>query len=95
MKLVKSGAAGRDLDDIFDYTLTTWGIEQAEAYVASFDDAFARLRDHPEIGMTLEFAPRFRRLRHRHHLILYELLPGRLRVVRILHERMDVTRTLS
>ena len=45
-----SEAADRDLENIFDYTCSEHGVDQATNYVSSFDEVFQSLTSYPEIG---------------------------------------------
>ncbi len=44
-----STEARRDLEAIWIYTLTTWGLEQANRYTDELDAAFNALAKHPQI----------------------------------------------
>ena len=94
LRLVISVAADRDLDAIYDYTATHWGVAQASRYVGSFDAAFVGLLDRPEMGRPVSSSSGHWRLRHESHFIYYRILPGTLRIVRVLHRRMDAPRHL-
>ena len=39
-----------DLDNIWDYTVETWGFDQAERYVRSLGAAFETLAENPALG---------------------------------------------
>jgi plasmid stabilization system protein ParE len=49
-RLELSEAADADLADILSYSIETFGRETAEAYLRSFEDSFALLREHPRAG---------------------------------------------
>ncbi|MDT8758176.1 type II toxin-antitoxin system RelE/ParE family toxin [Sphingomonas psychrotolerans] len=95
LKLVVAAAAGRDLDSIYDYTATHWGVEQADRYVGSFDAAYQLLLRQPGIGSPSDHGFGYRRLRHERHLIYYSVGPKLLRIERVLHYRMDAPRHLA
>ena len=42
--------ARADLNDIWDYTVETWGYEQAETYTRTLNEAFETLAENPELG---------------------------------------------
>ncbi|WP_404333340.1 type II toxin-antitoxin system RelE/ParE family toxin [Sphingomonas sp. MMS12-HWE2-04] len=94
MRVELTRAAGRDLDDIYDYTLEHWGEAQAGEYVRALQKACRLLSSDPELGAIADILPGYRKLRHREHLIFYRILTGRIVVSRILHPRMDVSRHL-
>ena len=95
MKVGLSRAAGRDLDEIYTYTLNRWGSAQADQYLRSFEPLFRKLGSDPALGALTDIREGYRKLRHREHLIFYRILPGWVEIVRILHPRMDVSRHLA
>lgn len=95
MRLVLTKRAQRDSKNIQLYTLRHWGHEQAVVYEAAFDEAYARLRENPEIGRERpEYGSGLRSLLVEHHLVYYRIKGDLIEVTRILHERMDHTRRL-
>ena len=82
--------ADRDLGGIADYTIETFGLEQARRYGESLDTCFNLLADNPGIGRNAdELAPGLHRFNHQSHVIFYRPVPGKLLIVRVLHESMD------
>lgn len=83
--------ARADLDDILDYTLSEYGLEQAERYVTQLQATFNTLEAQPRLARERpEFTPPVRIHHHAHHLIVYLVKDtGGLLIVRVLHERMD------
>lgn len=85
-------SAQRDLDAIWDYTAAAWGLEQAENYLQTLRRDMERLRDYPELGPAHRSRHgSFRKLPSGHHFIFYVVGDSTVEVVRVLHERMDVT----
>lgn len=83
-----SVAAANDLDAIFDYGATQWGVEQAGAYVASFGDCFALLGDFPAIGTARpEIEPGIRSTPHGSHIVYFSSDANRVIIERVLHNR--------
>lgn len=87
--------ASNDLEDIYDYGLQEWGAGQAADYILSINEGFTRLAENPEIGVP------YSHVRHllrgfvvRSHIIFYRKLPHSVRIIRILHQSMDVPRHL-
>lgn len=39
-----------DLEEIWDYTVETWGEEQAERYLRLIDQSFRKVADNPGLG---------------------------------------------
>ena len=84
-----SPLALRDFTGIWHYTADRWGIEQAETYVRQIEhDLSAAAAGSPLVR------PLGRHLRiksGRHVCVLRKADDGKIIVVRVLHERMDVT----
>lgn len=84
-----------DIEHIWDYSAATWGIDQAESYIAGLQDTIYSIARWPEMGETYEhIAADYRCFSYSRHLIFYRKLGETIEVVRILHERMDVDRHL-
>lgn len=91
-----SPAAQADLEDIWDYTVQRWDVEQAEEYLRGLQHAIERAAANPRVGRSCdEIRPGYRKLAAGSHTLYYRLSPDRIvDVVRILHQRMDVDRHL-
>lgn len=86
-----SSEADSDLENIFDYTWQTFGMDKACTYVESFDDVFENLSANPKLGRSRdEIIKGLRSMVKESHVIFYRVLPDRLRIVRILHVSRDV-----
>ena len=86
-----SGASEVDLGDIFDYTFTEFGIEQAEKYTLDFEFVFEELTRYPELGIKRdEIKLGLRSILKDAHVVFYRILDDRIRIVRILHQRKDL-----
>ncbi|MFL5294970.1 MAG: type II toxin-antitoxin system RelE/ParE family toxin [Phenylobacterium sp.] len=86
-----SAAADARLDEIYAYTLETWGEAQADRYVRSLFDAFAAIarRDMVWRRIPAEFGADGWYARHERHVIYWKRLPDdAIGVVTILHQRM-------
>ncbi|MEE4239120.1 MAG: type II toxin-antitoxin system RelE/ParE family toxin [Anderseniella sp.] len=84
-------AALDHLDDIFDYTLRTWGAQQAEAYLRELFDAFDCIASGSVVRRAIpaEFEVDGHFIRHGHHFIYWRELPDNgIEIAAILHERM-------
>ena len=84
-----------DLRRIWHYTVDTWSIEQAKYYYNEILDtceAIASGRMHA--GSYFEgLRPGVHGFRMKHHVVFYRVLSkGKIRVIRILHDRMDFPR---
>lgn len=88
-------SAQRDLNAIWDYTAQSWGLDQAKAYLATLRRDMGRLCEFPGLGAEHPSRhARFRKLPSGHHFIYFLITKTNVDVVRVLHERMDVTRHL-
>ena len=83
-------SARHDLSAIWDYTAEQWGIEQAENYIRDLQNAIEFLAEKPERGRAREdVKDGYRSNRCGKHMLFYKDFPGRIEVIRILHQRMD------
>lgn len=85
--------ARADLRAIGDYSDAHWGKSQARLYLDAIADAFDRLAATPLAGSDqATVSAGLRRWRSGSHNIYYRTFDDTVLIVRILHERMDVTR---
>ena len=96
MRVLYRPAALDDLDQIYEVTLETWGVAQAEHYLSQLRAAVDRVVEHPRSGRIYDVAAtEYRAVRSGRHLIFYRLDLDAIVVVRILHDRMDMPSRLS
>jgi|SRR5580704_11945175 toxin ParE1/3/4 len=88
-----------DVADVLAYTLERFGLGQVHRYEQIIEEALTRLIEHPESGRALKIRAGFflysieRRGRRASHQFLYRVLEdGRVEVLRLLHDSMDVAR---
>jgi len=80
-----------DLDEIWDYTASTWSEMQAEQYLLGLRDALAVLRDQPELGRARnDLHPGLKVSNYSKHLIFYLREEWGIDVVRVLHGSQDI-----
>src|SRR5689334_9109804 len=82
--------ARSDMEEIYSYTLDTWGQRRADQYEAAIDRALQELVTFPLRGRPRDEL--FSGCRSRlveHHQIYYFVESDVINVVRILHERQD------
>jgi toxin ParE1/3/4 len=90
---VLSVAAEHDLDEIFDYTQTEFGANQAATYLLEIETRLIELSKHPATGRARNELKRgLRSYPHASHIIFYRIMNGYIRVVRVLHAKRDVSR---
>lgn len=91
-----SGKAQSDIREIGLYTQQQWGKQQRRTYLSGLDVQFERLAENPLLAAErAEFEPPVRIHRYQKHLIVYRDEPGGILIVRVLHERMDVSGQVS
>lgn len=84
-----SKLARLDLIEIADYTVDTWGVDQAYRYLDSLEAALHQLARTPEIGRACNAVRQgYRRLEHEKHVIFYRVEADGIFISRILHQRM-------
>ena len=92
LRLKLSPKALQDVENIYEYTFVSWGIKQAEKYVDELNDAMIALCKKTELGSLYYFkSGNFRKMNVNRHILFYRRTEKELIVVRILHERMDLT----
>ena len=91
-----SKLAYQDLEQIDAYTVTRWGLHQADRYVRELSDRFVQLADNPELGRARDaLREGVRSLPADKHIIFYKCLDGDVFVLRILHHRRDPASALD
>jgi toxin ParE1/3/4 len=87
--------ADRDLTEIYEYSYRQFGGAQADTYFLSLHDCFANLARSPSMGRSIaHLREGYFRFEHARHVVFYVKTPRGIRVVRVLHERMDPPRHL-
>ena len=87
-----SRRANSDLASIWDYTARECGPDAADEYISLLDASMESLTEFPKIGADSSHVRNgYRKLRSGSHLIFYIPHNDGIEVVRILHERMDIT----
>ncbi|WP_439545641.1 type II toxin-antitoxin system RelE/ParE family toxin [Sandarakinorhabdus sp.] len=88
-------AAQQDLDDIFEHSVSLWGLATALRYTENLQAAFAMLAGAPQRARSCEaIRPGYRRLGVGGHVIFFKATSYGIAVIRILHQRMDASRHL-
>ncbi|WP_415918950.1 type II toxin-antitoxin system RelE/ParE family toxin [Tateyamaria sp. SN6-1] len=89
-QVVLRPAAEADLIAIWTYTVETWSVGQAEAYLRDLDQMFAMLSDFPEMArLRTEFTPPVRLHAFRKHVIIYLEDETHVDVIRVVHGRAN------
>ena len=88
-----SSKAAADLDRIHEYTILNFGLKQARAYLSGLRERFETLAENPMHGRSAsELSPGLRRLEYQSHVVFYVPKDKGIRIVRVLHQSMDVKR---
>ena len=94
-RAIFSNRASADVENIWRYTFRTWGPTQADGHVEDLIrtcDALAlgarQGRPEPVFTGMLKYPVG-------KHIVVYEKIEGGVRIVRILHQRMDMARHLD
>jgi len=88
-----SEAADRDLNDIYIYSYREFGEAKADAYLRSLAECFERLAEFPGIGRPIDhIRPGYFRFPHASHTVFFVRIADGIRIVRVLHQRMDPDR---
>ncbi|WP_430386459.1 type II toxin-antitoxin system RelE/ParE family toxin [Blastomonas fulva] len=85
-------AARIDLAGIWNYTADNWGEAQAEQYIRQIESTLTAAAENSPLVRGLDDVWR---IRAGNHLCIFRKLPdGKIEVIRVLHERMDIDRHL-
>ena len=93
---VLSKKADADLDEIYVYSVQSFGETRADTYFLSLSACLQTLADNPRLGRTASWLTQGL-LWHQHdrHIIFYMPEAAGILIVRVLHAAMDFTRHLS
>jgi toxin ParE1/3/4 len=92
-----SRKALKDLSNIWNYTYDSWSENQANNYYNELKQAFAEIADDPGVGKNFsDVDPNFYGFKKNRHIIFYRLhLIYGIEIVRILHEKMDISNRMQ
>ena len=84
-----------DLGQIWEYTREAWGLEQADTYLRALDNTFNAIAKQPMLGRSRdEVLEGLKAYPSGKHVVFYFVTEHGVDVVRVLHERMDVSSRL-
>lgn len=91
---ILSKRAESDLQEIADYTEHTWSQEQAEKYLRQLYACFHQLAKMPQNARSYDvLSPGLWGHHCGKHIVFYRILAkDKIRIVRVLHEKMDYPR---
>ena len=89
-RIVKRPLAREDLIGIWRYTYEEWGEQQADRYLDELEAGIAKLQNHPRLGRARdEIRQGYRSLAINQHVVFYTVEGDVIRIIRVLHARMD------
>jgi len=90
-----SSKAAADLETIYEYTILNFGVAQARTYLSGLHQRFQSLAGNPTQGRSAaDLAPALLRSEYQSHILFYVAENDGVRIVRVLHQSMDVRRHL-
>jgi plasmid stabilization system protein ParE len=92
-----TSAVDADLQAIADYTVATWGLEQAQHYAALLEKHFRALNTRRvRTRVFLRQRPEILVSRCEHHYVFHLVRPGQCPLIlAVLHENMDLVSRLK
>jgi len=88
-----SRLAAADLEEIAEYTIEVFGLEQARKYRDGLKSCIGQLADNSALGRSADqLIEGLQRFGHQSHVVFYITEADGVFIVRILHSSMDVTR---
>lgn len=87
-----SRLAELDLEDIWNYTVYEWSVEQAEKYLDGLFSCFDGLAEGHIVGKSIDYVRLgYRKTLFGKHYIFYKLSASEtVEIIRVLHIRMDI-----
>lgn len=86
-----SPLAETDFEDIWLYTFHNWSIEQADRYQTQIIAAIEALADGKKTGRPVTVREGYYKYPVGSHVVFYRQSSSSLDVIRVLHQRMDVS----
>lgn len=89
-------AAARDVDQIWDYYAEAAAPDTADRMIATIFSSVERITAHPFQGRSrADIRDGLRSVRAAPYIVFYRFEPGRVQIVRVLHERRDIEVALA
>ncbi|TLU75024.1 type II toxin-antitoxin system RelE/ParE family toxin [Mannheimia varigena] len=80
----------KELEKLFRYSISQFGIRQTEAYFEDLKHILSLLAEFPTMGISMEHIRNgLRAHTHQSHTIYYRIKKDHIFIVRILHNQMD------
>ena len=96
-KVILRQKAIDDLTDIWDFTFKKWSAKQADKYYATIKLACNGIGQNPNVGKEYDgINKNLLGLKSEKHVVFYKSISGgRIEIVRILHEQMDLKNRIT
>lgn len=96
MKIQLTVDAEKDIEEIYCYSISSFGENQAELYYSGLSKHFTYIADNPVIGSNFSFVKEsVFRSNSESHAIYYRQEKKGILILRILHQHMDPVRHMS
>lgn len=93
-RLIVTPQAQQDIISILRYTGEAWGQNQLLVYRDKLDEAIKTIGQNPGLGhRSLELSTIHRLYLVGSHIVVYRVQGDLISIVRVLHQRMSLTRT--
>ena len=84
-----------DLDEIWRYTVEKWSADQANRYYDLIFGEINYICQKPDTGKPMDHVRKgYRASKVKSHVIFYRVANDVVEVIRVLHQRMDVSKKL-
>lgn len=96
LEIIVSKQAEQDLLNIWSYTNKQWDEKQADAYLDRLNEGFELIAENPNIAvLRKEVIKPVYIYPFEHHLMVYVVDETRIKIIRVLHESMNVSLQLD
>ena len=80
-----------ELEEIWQYSLSNWGIDQADQYIRDLTSRFEWLSENPQAGKQRDdIKPGYYCFPQGSHLVFYRIIDDTLDILGVPHQTMDV-----
>ena len=91
-----SRLASNDLENIYEYTLKKWSINQAKIYYKLIIEEIENICKNPKLGKSIsEVKKNHRQKIIKSHIIIYKQIEDVIYIDRILHGKMNIDKRIN
>jgi toxin ParE1/3/4 len=91
-----SAAAAQDIDALLSRSLLDFGLPQTEIYYQSLQECLRLIGENPELGIAIDdIRAGYRCFPHQSHIVYYQSQLDHVRIIRVLHQRMDAIKAMD